>query len=112
MTSSQGSSEAATTIDALLQESRVFAPSEAFVAQANIADPSVYERAAADPQAFWAEAARRLDWFTPPTQTLEWDPPHAKWFGGGALNASYNCVDRHLKSWRRNKAAIIWEGEP
>ncbi|HKV84631.1 MAG TPA: AMP-binding protein, partial [Ktedonobacterales bacterium] len=100
------------TIDALLQESRVFAPSEAFVAQANIADPSVYERAAADPQAFWAEAARRLDWFTPPTQTLEWDPPHAKWFGGGALNASYNCVDRHLRTFRRNKAAIIWEGEP
>ena len=112
MSSSQESSGSSTTIDALLQESRVFAPSPEFVARANIHDPEVYARAAADPPAFWAEAARRLDWFTPPTKSLEWDPPNAQWFADGTLNASYNCVDRHLKTFRRNKAALIWEGEP
>lgn len=75
-------------------------------------DPAVYEQARKDPQGFWAEQAKNLDWFTPYHTVLEWDAPWAKWFVGGTLNASYNCVDRHLKTWRRNKAAIIWEGEP
>ncbi|MGE3577901.1 MAG: acetate--CoA ligase [Vicinamibacterales bacterium] len=96
----------------LLKEDRRFAPSGAFTAAANINDPGIYERAAADPEAFWAEVARELDWFTPWTRTLEWNPPHATWFAGGTLNASVNCVDRHVRGPRRNKAALVWEGEP
>src|SRR5690606_30891196 len=75
-------------------------------------DPGVYERAAADPEKFWAELAREIDWITPWTTVLEWKAPHARWFLGGKLNASANCLDRHLSSARRNKAAIVWEGEP
>lgn len=98
--------------EALLQEHRVFPPSDAFKAQAVVADPQIYRQSDEDPEAFWAQEARRLDWFQPFDQVLEWTPPHAKWFLGGQLNASYNCLDRHVKSARRNKAAIIWEGEP
>ncbi|HLY32237.1 MAG TPA: AMP-binding protein, partial [Ktedonobacterales bacterium] len=101
-----------TTIDALLQETRRFPPPPAFAAAANVRDPSVYQRAHDDPEGFWAEAANRLDWFQRWDRVLEWNAPWAKWFVGGTLNASYNCVDRHVKTWRRNKAAIIWEGEP
>ena len=72
----------------------------------------MYERAKKDPEGFWAEAARSLDWFKPWDKVLEWNPPIAKWFIGGKLNVSYNCLDRHMKTWRRNKAALIWEGEP
>ena len=100
------------SIEALLQEDRTFPPPEAFVRQANISDPNVYAEAAADPEAFWAGFAAELDWFKPWDKTLEWNPPYAQWFVGGQLNASYNCIDRHLASARRNKAAIIWEGEP
>ena len=100
------------SIDALLQEDRTFPPSEEFRSQANIADPGVYEEALRDPEAFWARFAEELDWFKKWDQVLDWDPPHAKWFLGGKLNVSYNCVDRHLQGARRNKAAIIWEGEP
>jgi acetyl-CoA synthetase len=110
--SSSDSSGAPVTIDALLQETRRFPPSPEFAAQANIQDHTVYERAAADPEGFWAEAAKRLDWFTPWQRVLDWDPPWAKWFVGGQLNAAYNTVDRHARTWRRNKAAIVWEGEP
>ncbi len=99
-------------IEALLQEDRTFPPPEAFARNANIKDPSVYEEARRDPEAFWARFAGELDWFEPWQQVLDWNPPDAKWFIGGKLNASYNCVDRHLKTARRNKAAIIWEGEP
>ena len=99
-------------IAALLHEDRTFPPNEAFRAQANVNDPKVYDQAARDPEAFWEGLARELDWIAPWTQVLEWNPPHAKWFVGGRLNASVNCVDRHLRSARRNKAAIIWEGEP
>jgi acetyl-CoA synthetase len=102
----------ASTIDALLQETRKFTPSAEFTANANVRDPSVYQRAKDDPEGFWAEAANRLDWFQRWEKVLEWDAPWAKWFVGGKLNASYNAVDRHVKTWRRNKAAIIWEGEP
>ena len=98
-------------IEALLQEDRVFPPSEEFRQQANIADPKVYEEAARDPEGFWAKWAEELDWFQKWDRVLDWDPPHAKWFVGGKLNVSYNCIDRHLTSARRNKAAIIWEGE-
>ena len=96
----------------LLQENRTFAPAKEFQAQANVRDESVYVRAERDPEAFWASFAEELDWFTKWTQVLDWKPPHAKWFVGGTLNASVNCVDRHIKGPRRNKAAIVWEGEP
>jgi acetyl-CoA synthetase len=100
------------TIAALLEEERTFPPPEEFKRQANINDPKIYEEAARDPEAFWAKAAEELDWFKRWDKVLEWDPPWAKWFVGGKLNASYNCIDRHLRTWRRNKAAIIFEGEP
>ena len=98
--------------DALLQEERTFPPSQAFIAQSNISDPDVYEEAKRDPEAFWAKFADELDWFKKWDTVLEWDAPHAKWFIGGKLNVSYNCIDRHLATGRRNKAALIWEGEP
>ncbi len=102
----------ASAIDALLQEDRRFEPSAAFRAAAHVNDPGVYERAAKDPEAFWAGFAKELDWITPWETVLEWTPPYAKWFLGGTLNASVNCVDRHARGARRNKAALIWEGEP
>src|SRR5205085_5411459 len=96
----------------LLQEDRTFPPSKEFRAKANINDEGVYARAEKDPEGFWASFASELEWFTPWTKVLEWKPPHAKWFLGGTINASVNCVDRHVRGPRRNKAAIIWEGEP
>ncbi len=75
-------------------------------------DERVYADAARDPEAFWAGLAAELEWSRPWTRVLDWQPPHAKWFVGGQLNASVNCVDRHVRGPRRNKAAIIWEGEP
>ena len=99
-------------IDVLLQEHRKFEPDPAFRAQANIASDDIYATAAADPEAYWAEQARKLEWSTPWTQVLNWQPPHAEWFLNGTLNASVNCVDRHIRSGRRNKAALIFEGEP
>jgi len=90
-----------------------FAPSPKFTAQANINNPSVYEEAAADPQGWWAKQAGELLTWTKPWETVcEWNPPHAKWFVGGQLNVAANCLDRHLTDGRRNKAAIIFEGEP
>ena len=99
-------------LDTLLEESREFPPGEAFRAAAHCGDASIYAEAAGDPEAFWEEWARSLEWFRPWDRVLEWTPPHAKWFTGGQLNASVNCLDRHLRTWRRNKAALIWEGEP
>src|ERR1044071_6561412 len=96
----------------LLQEDRSFSPTPAFRAQANVNDPGVYERADKDPEGFWASFASELEWFRKWDKVLEWKPPHAKWFVGGTINASVNCVDRHVRTARRNKAAIIWEGEP
>src|SRR5919106_599066 len=96
----------------LLQEDRLFPPPDGIRAKANVRDESVYARAEEDPEFFWASFASELDWYTPWTKVLEWNPPHAKWFVGGTLNASVNCVDRHARGPRRNKAAIIWEGEP
>jgi acetyl-CoA synthetase len=100
------------SLDALLDERRKFAPSREFKQHANWNDPEIYDRAAKDPEGFWAEQAKNLDWFTPWQQVLEWNVPWAKWFVGGKLNVTYNCVDRHAHSARRNKAAIVWEGEP
>ena len=99
-------------LDALLEENRKFPPSEEFRKQANANDPEIYERARRDPETFWAQQAERLDWFTKWTKISEWNAPWAKWFLGGKLNITHNCVDRHAASSRRNKAAIIWEGEP
>jgi len=96
----------------LLQEDRTFEPSTEFRAAANVRDAAVYDRAEADPEAFWANFANELEWSRPWTRILEWNPPHAKWFVGGTLNASVNCIDRHIRGPRRNKAAIVWEGEP
>ena len=96
----------------LLQEDRTFEPAAAFRAEANVRDDAVYARAEADPEGFWENFAKELEWSTPWTRVLEWKPPHAKWFVGGKLNASVNCVDRHVRGPRRNKAAIVWEGEP
>src|SRR5579859_7055507 len=110
--SAAGQASSSGQIDALLQEDRRYPPTAEFKAQANWNDPGIYARAEADPEAFWAEQAQAIDWFKPWDQVLDWQPPEAKWFVGAEVNASYNCVDRHLKSWRRNKAAIIFEGEP
>ena len=99
-------------IDALLQEQRRFPPPAEFAAHADVNSPEIYARGAEDPEGFWADQAKNLDWFKPYDKVLEWNAPWAKWFVGGELNASYNCVDRHLSGPRRNKAAIIWEGEP
>ena len=100
------------SLSALLEERRTFPPHLEFRRQANAGDPEIYERAARDPQAFWAAEAAHLDWFEPWKNVLEWNAPWAKWFTGGKLNVAYNCVDRHAHSERRNKAAIVWEGEP
>ncbi len=99
------------TIEALLQESRQFPPAPDFAERANARDPSIYERAAENPEAFWGEMAQEIDWFKKWDKILQWDPPFAQWFVGGKLNVSYNCLDRHLKGPRRNKAALVWEGE-
>ncbi len=99
-------------IDNLLQEDRRFPPTPALQKSANISDPEIYERAARDPEKFWSEFARELEWIQPWKTVLQWKPPHARWFDGGKLNASANCLDRHIRTARRNKAAIIWEGEP
>jgi acetyl-CoA synthetase len=99
-------------LEALLDEGRTFPPSEEFRQQANVNDPGVYDKAAQDPDGFWAAAAEEFEWFQKWDKVLEWNPPWAKWFVGGKMNVSVNCLDRHVKTWRRNKAAFIWEGEP
>jgi acetyl-CoA synthetase len=71
----------------------------------------MYNQSIQDPERFWAEEARKLDWFKTWDTVLEWQPPFARWFVGGKINASYQCVDRHVKTWRRSKVAIYWEGE-
>ena len=98
-------------LDTLLSEERRFPPSPDFADRAS-GTADLYQRAAADRLAFWEQEARSLEWSTPWSSVLEWTPPHAKWFVGGKLNVSVNCLDRHLSGPRRNKAALIWEGEP
>jgi acetyl-CoA synthetase len=100
------------TIDSLLKEKEQYAPSAAFRKAAILNDDSLYTEAAKDAKAFWARMAKGLDWIAPWSKVLEWNTPFAKWFVGGKLNVSANCLDRHLAGPRRNKAAIVWEGEP
>ena len=104
-------------IDSTLKEKRLFKPSKAFSREAHIksfdAYKALYRKAQKNPEAYWAAQAKELlTWFSPWKKTLEWDLPFAKWFVGGKINLSYNCLDRHLSGWRRNKAALIWVGEP
>ena len=99
-------------IEALLSEERVFEPPAAFTQGAVVADRSVYERASADHQAFWAEMAGHLTWTKPWDSVMDWNPPWVKWFSGGKLNASYNCLDRHIEAGGGDKVAYHWEGEP
>ena len=105
------------TIESILQEKRLFQPPAEFSQKAHIKSleeyQALYDKAKADPQAFWAElATQELDWFQKWDAVLDWQPPFAKWFVNGKINISYNCLDRHLTTWRKNKAALIWEGEP
>ena len=99
-------------IDVLLQENRKFPPSDAFRAAARVSSTELYEQAASDPEGFWERMAGELHWMRRWDKVLEWNPPHAKWFIGGKLNVSVNCLDRHLDGPRRNAPALIWEGEP
>src|SRR6187401_1973307 len=104
-------------IDTVMHEDRKFPPPAEFAAKAQIgsakAYEELYERAKANPEKFWGELAKsELHWFQPFTKVLDWNEPFAKWFVGGQTNVSYNCLDAHLAGWRRNKAALIWEGEP
>src|SRR6185312_13640785 len=100
-----------------MAEGATYPPSPEFVRQANVAGMeqyrALYQKAAEHPEEFWGELAENeLAWFQKWFNVFEWDPPFAKWFTGGKLNASHNCIDRHLKTPRRNKVAILWEGEP
>ncbi len=103
-------------IESVLQEERLFPPPQSFAEQAHIKSfvelEKMRDEALADPESFWARMAEELHWFKKWDTVLKWDPPHAEWFGGGKINIAYNCLDRHLTTWRRNKAALIWEGEP
>ncbi len=103
-------------INSLLKEERLFSPSLEFCASAHIKNREEYDRiykySIEHPDEFWAGIAKELHWFKTWDRVLEWNEPFAKWFVGGQLNISYNCLDRHLTNWRKNKAAIIWEGEP
>jgi len=110
-------SEGKTVIESVLREDRKFAPPAEFASAAHVRSFADYEKlyaeAARDPEAFWAGiAGSHLDWFTRWTQVLDWQPPFAKWFVGGLLNVSHNCLDRHLATPTRDKVALIWEGEP
>ena len=103
-------------MDSLLRENRVFPPPAEFAAEAHIKSleqyEAMYRRSVDDPKAFWAEAAGELDWFAPWTEVQTGDISHATWFTGGKLNLCHNCVDRHANGARRDKVALLWEGEP
>jgi acetyl-CoA synthetase len=99
-------------ISDLLSEDRVFPPPPDFTARAIVSDPSIYERAASDPEAFWADQADRLAWFKRWDTVMRWTPPWVTWFEGGTLNASVNCLDRHVEAGGGDKVAFHWEGEP
>jgi acetyl-CoA synthetase len=103
-------------LDSTLRENRVFPPPPEFAAKAHVRSLEEYEelyaRSIADPEAFWDGVARELHWFAPWTKALDWNLPWAKWFVGGKTNISYNCLDRHVLNGKRDKTAILWEGEP
>jgi acetyl-CoA synthetase len=109
--------DASSGIDTVMHESRLFPPPDDFAARSRIgslaAYEALYDEAKRDPVAFWDKLAREeLHWFEPYSDVLRWNEPFAEWFVGGKTNVSYNCLDRHLDTPRRNKAALIWEGEP
>src|SRR5437773_1000969 len=103
-------------LDHLSKESRLFPPPKTFSKAAHvksIADyRKLYNQSVKQPEKFWATIASQLHWYSKWKKVLEWKLPDAKWFAGGKTNLAYNCLDRHLSTWRRNKAAILWEGEP
>ncbi len=105
-----------TSIHSVLQEQRKFEPPPEFSERAHIKSLAEYERiykeSVEEPEKFWGRVARELYWFKPWDKVLEWNAPWAKWFVGGQINLSYNCLDRHVQTWRKNKAALVWEGEP
>jgi acetyl-CoA synthetase len=100
------------TIEDYFTEERVFPPPEGFRERAVVTDPAVYDEAASLGPDFWAQQAGALDWFRPWDTVLSWDLPFARWFDGGTLNVSYNCLDRHVAAGRGDKVAFHWEGEP
>jgi acetyl-CoA synthetase len=100
------------TIAALLDENRIFPPPQDFAASAVVTDPGIYQRASSNLEGFWADEAKRLDWFKPWDQVLDWQPPFAKWFVGGKLNVAWNCLDRHVANGKGDRVAYYWEGEP
>ncbi len=110
--SRSASPSASTSVDALLSEERSFPPPKTFQARAHLSNGEIYKQAEKNYQAFWARQAQELVWSKPWKKVLQWNPPFAKWFVGGKLNACVNCVDRHIETPLRNKAALIWEGEP
>ncbi len=110
-------SDSGVVIESVLKETRKFDPPEAFAREAHIGSleeyQEIYDASEKDPEGFWAKiASESLHWFKPWSKTLEWEVPFAKWFVGGETNVAYNCLDRHLTTGRKNKAALIWEGEP
>ena len=114
--SSSTQSAAQQDLDSVLRESRIFDPPQEFSERAYIQNleqyEALYKKSIEDPEAFWAAAANELHWFKPWDKVLEWNLPWAKWFVGGQMNLSYNCLDRHVAGPRRDKTALIWEGEP
>ncbi len=99
-------------VESLFRVDRVVQPTAETKAAAYIQDyEAAYKKSIADPEAFWSTVAKELEWFTPWQRVLEWNYPWAKWFVGATCNISYNCLDRHVKTWRKNKVAVIWVGE-
>jgi acetyl-CoA synthetase len=103
--------EAKTILD-LLKEKRTFSPRKDFVEKAHVKNEAVYKKASRNSEAFWEGFAKELHWYKKWKKVLDWKTPHSEWFVGGKINVSYNCLDRHIGTSRKNKAAIIWEGEP
>src|SRR2546426_4899291 len=101
-----------TALETFAREDRTFPPPKDFAAKANAKDRSIYDRADKDLEGFWAEQAKTLQWRKPFTKVLEWDVPYAKWFDGGEINISENCLDRHVNAGKGTKVAYYWEGEP
>jgi acetyl-CoA synthetase len=103
-------------IESNLKEIRVFPPSEDFSSRSSVGSmedyEALYKKSLDDPDGFWSDVASELEWFEPWTKVMEWDEPWVKWFVGAKTNLSYNCLDRHLKTWRKNRVALLWEGEP
>ncbi len=105
-----------TNIESNLNEVRVFPPDKEFSARSNVGSmeeyEALYKRSIDDPDGFWSDIASELEWFEPWNRVMEWDEPWVKWFVGGKTNLSFNCLDRHLTTWRKNRVALLWEGEP